>query len=226
MSPTVVRLTGLAGYLMALMFGIHAVGFRAVPGYAAGALRPVPFAAERPIDFFVWIFAATGAFTLLVAILPAVWVTMGRGLSAGIPCLILFASAVIDIAADGAAMSHYAVSTAYIAADDVGRVGLIDVADAVQATVAALLNPGLGLWVFGAVGLAIVSAVTRSAAPRWYGLLFLAGILINTPLDVGPPIVWGVLNVAVFGVFTFVTVRALGLRVALEGAAAPRPMPA
>ena len=224
MSPMIVRLTGVAGCLMAVMFGVHAVAFRAVPGYSSGSLEPVPFAAEAPGQFFVWIIPALAVWVLTLAILPAVWIALGRGVLPGILCLMLFAAAVISIAAIGAALSYYALSTAYIAGDDVSRVGLLEGADAVQATVAAVLNQGLGLWVFGAVGLAIVSAPTKGAVPRWYGLLYLTGILVNLPVAVGPAIVWGVLNVVVFSAFTFVTVRAVGPRAALEAAAEPQPI--
>ena len=226
MSPAIVRLTGLAGSLMAAAFGIHAVAFRGVRGFGAAALHPVPFAAEQPVDFFLWIIPALAVWVLLVTILPAVWVALGRGLAPGVVCLVLFASAVIAMVGIGNALSHYSLSVAYIAADDASRVGLLKAADAVQTTVGALLNQGLGLWLLGAVGLAIVSATSRSTAPRWYGLLMVAGILVNAPLAAGPAIVWGFLNVAVFGAFTLITVQSLRPQRQDASAASPTLMPA
>ena len=111
------------------------------------------------------------------------------------------------------------------AADAASRAVWLRAADAVQATVAALLNQGLGLWLLGAAGLAIVSATSRSAAPRWYGLLLVAGILVNVPVVAGPAILWGVLNVAVFGSFTYVTVRALKSLPEVNPAALNSPIP-
>jgi hypothetical protein len=42
-----------------------------------------------------------------------------------------------------------------------------------------------------------------------YGALFLVALLLDVPIPVGPPILWGLLNVAAWGAFVLVTVSAL-----------------
>lgn len=212
MSPTLIRTVAVAGFVMAVLHGVHAVAFRAVPGFADGTIStfpPITFPAEAPVHFFAWTLGGFGAWALIVAILPAIWMALGRGRLAGVVAGLLFGGGISVIVATGSAMNYYALSVAFAGADEATRVGLAEAFDSVRRTVQSLLGAGLPMLFLGALGMAVASAVARGPAPRWYGALFLVALLLDVPVPVGPPILWGLLNLATWGAFAFVTFSAL-----------------
>lgn len=212
MSQTVIRTVAVAGFVMALLHGVHAVAFREISGFADGTMStfpPITFPAEAPVHFFAWTLGGFGAWLLIVAMLPAIWVAVGGGRLAGVVAALLFGGGISVIVATGAAMNYYALSVAYAGANEATRVGLAEAFDAVRRTVQTLLGAGLPMLFLGALGMAVASAVARGPAPRWYGALFLVALLLDVPIAVGPPILWGLLNVAAWGAFALVTLTAL-----------------
>jgi hypothetical protein len=212
MSQVAIRAVAVGGIVMALLHGVHAVAFRAVPGFTDGTTStfpPITFPAEAPLHFVAWTLGGLGAWVLVVAILPAIWMVLGHGRLASVVAGLLFVGGLSVFIASGAAMNYYALSAAYAGADGATRAGLAEAFDAVRRTVQTLLGAGLPMLFLGALGMAVASAVARGPAPGLYGALFLVALLLDVPIPVGPPILWGLLNVAAWGAFVLVTVSAL-----------------
>lgn len=212
MGPIAVRAVAVAGLVMVVLQGVHAVAFRAVPGFADGdpsAVPSVTFPADAPLHFFAWVLSAGGAWVFLVALVPAIWTALGRGRVASVVAVLVFAGAILVLPGLGAGLNYYAVSQAYAGADEATRVGLSEAFDATRSMVQTLLGVALPVLFLGALGMAVGSAIARGPAPQWYGALYLVALLLDAPIPVGPPILWGLLNVAAWGAFALVTVTAL-----------------
>ncbi len=212
MSQFAIRAFAVGGFSMALLHGVHAVAFRAVPGFTDGTTStfpPITFPTDAPLHFFAWTLGGLGAWVLVVATLPAIWTALGRGRLAGVATGLLFAGAIAVFAGLGAGLNYYGVSVAYAGADETTRAGLAEAFDVVRSTVQTVLGAGLPMLFLGALGMAVASTVARGPAPRWYGALFLVALLLDVPIAVGPPILWGLLNVAAWGAFALVTLTAL-----------------
>jgi hypothetical protein len=212
MSPIAVRAVAVAGLFMALLQGVHSVAFHAVPGFEDQNRSAVPtatFPAEAPLHFFAWILSAGCAWVIVAALVPAIWIALGRGRWASVVALLVFAGAIMILPGLGAALNYYPLSVAYSAADEASRVGLTKAFEATRGTVQAVLGAGLPVLFLGALGMAVASAVGRGPGPRWYGGLYLVALFLDVPLPVGPPILWGLLNATAWGAFAVVTVTAL-----------------
>lgn len=212
MSQLAIRVVAVAGFVMALLHGVHAVAFRAIPGFIEGTqstFPPITFPNDAPVHFFAWTLGGLGAWALVVATLPAIWTALGNSRLAGVATGLLFAGAIAVFAGLGAGLNYHGVSVAYAGADETTRAGLAEAFDVVRSTVQTVLGAGLPMLFLGALGIAVASALARGPAPRWYGALFLVALLLDAPIAVGPPILWGLLNVAAWGAFMLVTVTAL-----------------
>jgi hypothetical protein len=77
----------------------------------------------------------------------------------------------------------------------------------VSDAVGTLLGVGLALLFVGLLTAALVSALRRLPAGRWYGSLFVLFGQANVP--VGPPLVFAALNLRIFASITYLTGRAL-----------------
>jgi hypothetical protein len=134
---------------------------------------------------------------------------LGRGRLASLAAVLVFAGAIMVLPGLGAALNYYPLSQAYTGADEASRVGLTEAFEATRGTVQAVLGASLPVLFLGALAMAVASAFARGPAPRWYGALYLVALLLDVPLPVGPPVLWGLLNVAAWGAFALVTVTAL-----------------
>jgi hypothetical protein len=202
-----VLVIGSAGAILA---AAHAYTFRLILGATTdpedmrGLLTFV--AANQPL-FLAWIFAAIGLWIALVALLPAVWRALGRGWAATAVVLLLFAGAVVNLAGDGAQFPTLFLSRSYAGAAESLRPGLEVAEKEVSSAVSTLLMPGIIPFFLGSLAAAVVAAVRRPPAGRWYGLFFLLFALSNVPL--GPPLVAAVLNFVFFGGIAYFTARGL-----------------
>jgi hypothetical protein len=200
----------ILGYTGAILAAAHAYAFRVIIDAISNPEdmreRLTFFAANRSL-FLVWIFAAVGLWIVLVALLPAIWRALGRGWAATAVVLLLFAGAVVNLAGDGAQFPTRFLSANYAAAAESLRPGLEAAAQEVSRAVSTLIMPGGYLFFLGSLAIAVVAAIGRPPAGRWYGLLFFLFALSNVP--VGPPLVAAVLNLLFFGGFAYLTERGL-----------------
>lgn len=212
----------ILGYAGAILAAAHAYAFRVIIGALSdpGSYsfredmreRLTYFAANQSL-FLVWVFAAVGLWIVLVALLPAIWRALGRGWAATTVVLLLFVGAVVNLAGDGAQFPTLFLSANYAGAAESLRPGLEAAASEVSRSASTLIMPGGFLFFLGCLAAAVVAAIRRPPAGRWYGLFFLLFALSNVP--VGPPLVAAVLNLLFFGAITYLTERSL----AREGAA-------
>lgn len=204
---------GSAGAIFA---AVHAYAFRVILEALANPedMRArLTFVAANQSLFIAWLFAAIGLWIVLVAMLPAIWRALGRGWAATAVVILLFAGAVINLAGDGAQFSTLFLSRSYAGAAESLRPGLEAAAGEVSSAVSTLVMPGTLPFFLGSLAAAVVTAIRRPAAGRWYGLLFLLFALANVP--VGPPLIAAALNLVFFGGIAYLTGRGL----AREGAA-------
>jgi hypothetical protein len=198
---------GSAGAIFA---AVHAYTFRVILDASANPedmrARLTYFAANQSL-FIAWIFAAIGLWIMLVALLPAIWRALGRGWAATLVVLLLFVGAVVNLAGDGAQFPTLFLSRSYAGAADSLRPGLEAAARDVSSAASTLLMPGIVPFFLGSLAAAVVAAIRRPPAGRWYGLLFLLFALSNVP--VGPPLIAAVLNFLLFGGIAYLTTRAL-----------------
>lgn len=203
---------GAAGAILA---AVHAYTFRviiAALGNPDDMRERLTFFAANQSLFLVWLFAAIGLWIFFIAMMPAIWRALGRGWAATAVVLALFVGATVNLAGDGAQFPTIFLSTRYAGAAESLRPGLEAAASEVSTAASTLLMPGIIPFFIGSLGAAVVAAIRRPSAGRWYGLLFLLFALSNVP--VGPPLVAAVLNLLFFGAIAYLTERGL----ASEGA--------
>lgn len=203
-----VLVVGAAGSVFA---AAHAYAFRiifesvsAAPEDMAGRLS---FIAGAPALFVVWIISAALFWVALIAMLPGMWLALGRGWPATAVVGLVLVSGATVLFGDGSQFSTLFLSTRYASAPEALRPGLEAAAIEVNAAVVMILGVGLLPIFVGAVAAAVLSAVKRPPAGRWYGLLFLLFWFANVPIP--GALVFGVLNLILFGAFTYATARAL-----------------
>lgn len=199
---------GLAGAVFA---AAHAYAFRSIFESVSAAPEDtgerLTFVAGAPVLFQFWIFSAVLFWITLIAMLPAVWQALGRGWPATAAVGLVFVGVAANLFGDGSQFSTLFLGTRYASAAEALRPGLEAAAIDVMGAVAMILGAAsLPLFV-GAFGAAVLSAVKRPPGGRWYGLLFLLFLLANIPLP--GALVFGALNLILFGAFTFATARAL-----------------
>lgn len=208
----------LAGYACAILFGVHAVVFRATPNFPGEA--PVDFPANDPTLFFAWVVPALVAWSLFIVFLPLLWSALGRGPLAGAAVLLLFVGILFNLIGDGIGLSVYWLATAHVNAAEAARAGLAEGIVAARAAVSALLGPGILALFLGALCSAAATIRGGTPMPRWYGGLVLAWLLLNIP--VGPWFISGPLNVLAFGALVFLASRRPAARE--RGALSPTPI--
>jgi hypothetical protein len=164
------------------------------------------FVAGAPLLFQVWI-SAVLLWIALIAMLPAMWLALGRGWPATVVVGLVLVGAAANLVGDGSGFSTLFISTRYASAPDTLRPGLEAAAIEVDAAVMSILGVGLLPIFVGATAAAVLSAVKRPPGGRWYGLLFLFFWFANAPIP--GALVFGVLNLILFGAFTHATARAL-----------------
>lgn len=205
----------LVGGVGAILAAVHAYAFRVIIGALSNPddmrERLTFFAANQSL-FLAWLFAAMGLWFVFIALMPAIWRALGRGWAATVVVLVLFAGAAINLAGDGAQFPTLFLSTRYAGAVESLRPGLELAASEVSTAVSTLFNFGVLPFFVGSLAAAVVAAVRRPPAGRWYGLLFLLFAFSNVP--VGPPLIAAVLNLLFFGAIVYLTERGL----AREGA--------
>jgi hypothetical protein len=202
------------GFAGAVFAAVHAYVFRVILGAVSdpdNIGEQLSFLASNQALFLVWIAAAIGMWAVLVSLLPAIWRALGRGWPATAAVAGMFAGAVINIVGDGAQLPTVFLAAQHAAADEPLRAGLEAAASEVSAMVAAMLGIGIAVLFLGLVTAAVVSALRRPPAGRWYGSLFVLFGLANVP--VGPPLVAAVLNLLVFAAIVYLSSRALTLDV-------------
>jgi hypothetical protein len=203
-----VLVVGSAGAILA---AVHAYAFRIVGESFSWAPEDVSerltFVASAPLLFQVWIFSAVLLWIALIAMLPAMWLAFGRGWPATAVVGLVLLGAAANLFGDGSQFPTLALSTRYAAAPEALRPGLEAAAIEVNAAVNSILGVGLLPIFVGAVAAAVLSAVKRPPGGRWYGLLFLLFWFANAPIP--GALVFGVLNLILFGAFTYATARAL-----------------
>lgn len=199
---------GLAGAVFA---AAHAYAFRIIFESVSAASddmsERLAFFADAPALFVVWIIPAALFWVALIAMLPAMWLALGRGWPATIVVSLVLVSGAAVLFGDGSQFSTLFISTRYASAPEPLRPGLEAAATEVNAAVMMILGVGLLPIFVGAVAAALLSAVKRPPGGRWYGTLFLLFWLANIPIP--GAIVFGVLNLILFGAFTLATARAL-----------------
>jgi hypothetical protein len=202
-----VLVLGSAGAILA---AVHAYAFRVILGASTDPddMRALLtfFAANQSL-FLAWLLAAIGMWGVLVALLPAIWRALGRGWAATVVVVLLLAGAVVNLAGDGAQFPTLFLSRTYAGAAESLRPGLEAAANEVSTAVSALLMPGIVPFFVGSLAAAVVAAIRRPPAGRWYGLLFLLFALSNVPA--GPPLIAAVLNFLFFGGIAYLTARGL-----------------
>jgi hypothetical protein len=152
-------------------------------------------------------FSAVLLWIILIAMLPAIWSALGRGWPATVVVGLVLLGATANLFGDGSQFPTLSLSTRYASAPEALRPGLEAAAVDVNAAVTMILGVGILPLFVGAVGAAVLSAVKRPPGGRWYGTLFLLFWLANVPIP--GAIVFGVLNLTLFGAFTYATARAL-----------------
>ncbi|MEK6207806.1 MAG: hypothetical protein AABM32_09210 [Chloroflexota bacterium] len=202
-----VLVLGSAGAILA---AVHAYTFRVIIDASGNPedmrARLTYFAANQSL-FIAWLFAAIAMWIVLVALLPAIWRAIGRGWAATVVVVLLFAGAAINLAGDGAQFSTLFLSRSYAGGAESLRPGLEAAASEVSSAASTLLMPGIIPFFLGSLAAAVVAAIRRPPAGRWYGLLFLLFALSNVP--VGPPLIGAVLNLLFFGAIAYLTARGL-----------------
>lgn len=200
---------GAAGAFFA---AVHAYAFRIIGESFSWAPEDISerleFLAGAPVLFQVWIFSAALFQASLMAMLPAMWRALGGGWPATAVVGLVFVSGAIVLFGDGSQFPTLALSTRYASAPEELRPGLEAAAIDVNASVTSILGVGLLPIFIGAVAAAVLSAVRRPPGGRWYGLLFLLFWFANIPVP--GAIIFGILNLILFGAFTIATARALG----------------
>jgi hypothetical protein len=203
-----VLIIGAAGAVFA---AAHAYTFRVI-GESVSFLpedisERLVFFAGAPVLFQVWIISAVLFTIALIAMLPAMWLALGRGWSATAVVGLVFVGCVALVFGDGSQFPTLALATRYASAPEALRPGLEAAAIDVNAAVVLVLGAGQVPLLVGVVGAVVLAAVKRPPGGRWYGLLFLLFWLANIPIP--GAIVFGVLNLILFGAFTYATARAL-----------------
>lgn len=204
-----VLVIGSAGAVFA---AAHAYAYRIILDSVSWAPEDVSerlaYFAGAPVLFLVWIFSAALFWIVLIAMLPAVWRAFGGGWAAtAVVGLVLVSGAAILIG-DGSQLPTLLLSTRYASAPEALRPGLEAAAIDVNQAVVSMLGASFFPLLVGTVAGAVLSAVKRPPGRRWYGLLFLLFWLANIQLP--GAILFAVLNLILFGAFTFATARALG----------------
>jgi hypothetical protein len=203
-----VLVVGAAGAVFA---AAHAWAFRVIGESVSWAPEDVSerltFFAGAPVLFLVWIFSAALFSVVIIALLPAVWHALGRGWPATAVVGLVFVSCAALVLGDGAQFPTLFLSTRYVAAPEALRPGLEAAAIDVNAAVGSILGAAQLPLLVGTVAGAVLSAIRRPPGGRWYGLLFLLFWLANIPIP--GALVFGVLNLILFGAFTYATARAL-----------------
>jgi hypothetical protein len=205
--PRWVLVLGSAGAILA---AVHAYTFRVILGALSNPddmRERLTFFAVNQSLFLAWLFAAVGMWIAFVALMPAIWRALGRGWAATAVVVLLFSGAAIDLAGDGAQFPTIFLSTRYASAAESLRPGLEAAASEVNTAASTLLMPGILPFFLGSLAGAVVTAIRRPPAGRWYGLLFLVFALSNVP--VGPAVVAAVLNLVSFGAIAYSTERGL-----------------
>jgi hypothetical protein len=203
-----VLVIGAAGAIFA---AAHAYAFRII-GESVSFLpedigERLTFIAGAPLLFQVWIFSAALFEIALIAMLPAVWHALGRGWPATVVVGLVLIGAGLTLVGDGAQYPTLALSTHHASAPEALRPGLEAAAIDVNAAVTSILGVALLPLFVGVVAGAVLSAVKRPPGGRWYGLLFFVFWLANAPIP--GAIIFGVLNLVLFGAFAYATARAL-----------------
>jgi hypothetical protein len=202
---------GLAGALFA---AIHAYTFRIIFESVSAAPEQVgarlTFVASAPTLFLTWVLSAALLWTALIALAPPMWRALGGGRPATAVVGLVFVGYPTSLFGDGSQFPTLFLSTRYASAPDALRPGLEAAAIEVNAAVMLILGVSLAPIFVGAVAAAVLSAVKRPPGGRWYGALFLLFWLANVPLP--GALIFGVMNLILFGAFAFATARALGPR--------------
>jgi hypothetical protein len=205
---TAVLVVGAAGAVFA---AVHAYTFRVI-GESVSFLpedigERLTFFAGAPLLFQAWIFSAALLWIALIAMLPAMWLALGGGWPSSVVVGLVLVGAAASLLGDGAQYTTLSLSTHHASAPESLRPGLEAAAIDVNVAVTSILGVALLPIFVGALGAAVVSVLRRPPGGRWYGLLFFVFWLANIPLP--GAILFGVLNLVLFGAFTWATARAL-----------------
>jgi len=198
------------GWAGAVFAATHAYTFRTIiesNGLSEDMSERLTFLGGAPALFVIWLVAAVLLWIVLIAMLPAVWRALGGGWAATVVVVLLFVAAATNLVGDGAQFPTLFLSTRYASAPEALRPGLEAAELGVAQAASTLLGPGILPLFVGSALAAVLCAVRRPPAGRWYGLLILLFALANIPLP--GAIAFAALNLILFGAFTLATARVL-----------------